>query len=281
MRKFILTILTFGTIALAAIPASAQSAEGSRTRDKQKAAQNSAIDPQSTTCSFTFRSGTGLSSINYCVTANGNLAKLEIPKGTPMVSRANHGEGYGFCDQDAQVAYSDFGGLGDSGNWKTAKVVNRGPNFVKIARTTSDGLWTLTQTVTRTDGNLPSAKVVMALTNNSTVAKEVTLLRDADMDAAGISINTFDATNNSAMAWNSVSLDPSTAHGVVLQALGAEPFLTFAYAQDTALPPDPCDPLAHMVQTMEQNIDGSVVMFYEDTVNPHATMNATAAYRGR
>jgi hypothetical protein len=215
------------------------------------------------------------------VTSNGNLAKLEIPKGTPMVSRANHGEGYGFCDEDAHVAYSDFGGLGDSGNWGTARVVNRGGNFVKIARTTSDGLWTLTQTITRTDGNLPTAKVAMALTNNSAVAKEVTLLRDADMDAAGISINSFDATNNSAMAWNSVSTEGAQPFGVVLQTSGTLPFLTFAYVQDTAAAPDPCDPLAHMAQTLEQNVDGSVVMFYETTVNPHATMNASAVYKGR
>jgi len=282
MMKFILAVLVMGTFALAANPAPSQAAEASRTRAKQEAAQASSSSPLSTTCSFTFKSGAGLSSINFCVTANGNLAKLEIPKGSPMVSLANHAEGYGVCDQTAVVGYSDYGGLGDSGNWGTARVVKRGPNFVKIARTTTDGLWTLTQTITHTSGNLPTAKVAMALTNNSTVARDVDLLRYADMDAGGLAVNNFDATDNSAMAWNSVAVEPERSHGVALQAMGGTlPFLTFAFTQDTALPPDPCDPLAHMAQTMQQIVDGALVMFYETTVNPHATMNTLAAYRGR
>jgi hypothetical protein len=250
-------------------------------RAKTAAAEIVAHSSESTTCAFTFPDARkGL--INFCVTANGNIAQLEIPTSIPMVSQANHAEGYGICDDSTNVAYSDFGGLGDSGNWGASTVLSHTANSVKIARTTKDALWTLTQTITRTSGALTSAKVSMALTNNSGTSRTAILIRYADVDAAGVAGNNLDATQNSAMAWNSGAfLDPGNAFGMVLQNLSTGHFLSLGFVQSTAAPPNPCNPLANVAPALLTDTDGSLMMFYEVTVRSHATMTLNAAYKAR
>jgi hypothetical protein len=55
-------------------------------------------------------------------------------------------------------------------------VLSHDAKSVKIARTTADGNWTLTQTITQVTGP-PSAKIAMALTNNTSVTRQAFLLR--------------------------------------------------------------------------------------------------------
>jgi len=64
------------------------------------------------------------------------------------------GEGYGVCDNTGAVAYFDYADYGDSGNWGAPTLVSQTATSVKIARTTSDGVWTLTQN-DYTDGRHP------------------------------------------------------------------------------------------------------------------------------
>jgi hypothetical protein len=163
VKKLVLaiTVLALGPLSFAGTPrvsAHSSSDAAAAFRTKTAAVENVPHSPQSSTCVFSF-ADTKKGLINFCVTANGNIAQLEIPTGIPMVSQANHAEGYGICDDSTNVAYSDFGGLGDTGNWDASTVLSHTANSVKIARTTHDGLWTLTQTITRTVGALTSAKV--------------------------------------------------------------------------------------------------------------------------
>src|SRR5262245_36288224 len=99
-------------------------------------------------CAFTFTSGTNGSFVKYCVTANGNITQLEIPQFHEHLAAGAFGEGYGICDATAGAEYFDYADFGDSANWGPATLVTQSATLVKIARTTADGAWTLTQNIT-------------------------------------------------------------------------------------------------------------------------------------
>src|SRR5260370_42143127 len=120
-----------------------------------------------TTCSYTFTTGSGNIYIGYCVTANGNILEIQTPFGQSMLGA--NGEGYGICDQNVgPTNYTDYG-VSDTGNWGNATVLSHSSSSIKIARTTADGRWTLTQTITKVPAT-SSIKVVMALKNNQGVS---------------------------------------------------------------------------------------------------------------
>jgi hypothetical protein len=77
------------------------------------------------------------------------------------------GKGYGICDFTANVGYNDYAEFGDSGNWAPPTVLSHSATSVEIARATSDGNWTLTQTFSQIAGTSPSLKIAMALKNNT------------------------------------------------------------------------------------------------------------------
>lgn len=160
------------------------------------------IPDSATSCAFTFTSGKNNTFLKYCVSGNGNILSVETPQGHPQMS-ADKREGYGICDSFSNVNYTDFGGGGDSGNWGPAKVVSHSATSVKIARTTSDGIWTMTQTINQASGNTPNVKITMALKNNSSDQRFAVLSRYANVDADGNPLNELDATINSAFAYNS------------------------------------------------------------------------------
>jgi hypothetical protein len=198
---------------------------------------------------------------------------------TPLIAAKDLGEGYGICDANTNIAYSDYGGLGDSGNWSPARVLRHDATSVKIARTTSDGVWTLTQTITQVAGSSPFAKIVMALKNNSPDSREAFLLRYADADADGEVTNSFDSTLNSAFAWNSVSA--GSPFGLALQNLGTVTFGYDALVQGVPDAPDPCNPFLNATQGLVPAVDGSLVMFYDVPGIPKsATATVTVAYKG-
>src|SRR5205085_3077819 len=117
------------------------------------------------TCAFTFTSGAGDTFLKYCVTANGNVTEFQTPEGHEHIAVGSIGEGYGICDfgnhDTKPIEYFDYAEFGDSGNWGPATVMSQNAKSVKIARTTSDGVWTLTQTFTQITGTAPSVKVDM------------------------------------------------------------------------------------------------------------------------
>jgi hypothetical protein len=132
-----------------------------------------------TTCSYDFSSGSGNTYLSYCVTVNGNILEIQTPFGQNMLGA--NGEGYGICDQNVgPTNYTDYG-VSDTGNWGTATVLSHSLTSVKIARTTADGHWTLTQTITKVPAT-SSIKVVMALKNNQGVSDVAYLVRFADAE---------------------------------------------------------------------------------------------------
>jgi hypothetical protein len=284
MNKLVLAVivLVFGALSFAETPSATpiKTQQKPTVRLNKKTALEAAADRRFPTaqCSFTFTSGAFLTSLQYCLTANGNIIEFTTPADTPLIAAKDLGEGYGICDATTNVAYSDYGGLGDSGNWNPARVVNHTATSVKIVRKTSDGIWTLTQTITQVTGP-PSAKIVMALKNNSPNSREAFLLRYADVDADGEVTNSFDATLNSAFGWNSFSAD--APFGLVLQNLGTVTFGYDAFAQTIPDPPDPCNPFSHITEGLAPAIDGSIVMFYDIPGIPtSATATVTVAYKG-
>jgi hypothetical protein len=169
-------------------------------------------------CSFTFSFGTNNTALQYCVTANGNIAQLATPFAREHIAVGTIGEGYAVCDITTNVGYYDYADFGDSGNWEPATVVSQSARSVKIARSTSDGVWTLTQTISRVE-ETPSVKVSMTLKNNTATDRLASLMRYADVDVSGTSNNNFDATANSAFGWNS-SGSGSPPFGLMIQNVG-------------------------------------------------------------
>src|SRR5206468_2249629 len=117
----------------------------------------------------------------YCVTKNGNITQFESPAGNEYIALAPAGEGYGLCNFDTATQYFDYAGYGDSANWQAPVTVSSSLTAVKIARTTTDGIFTLTQTIALNKG-ISAAQVSMAIKNNTTTSRHIGLLRYADVD---------------------------------------------------------------------------------------------------
>ena len=231
------------------------------------------------TCAFSFTTGANDSFLKYCVTANGNIAQLEAPLGKEHIAVGTVGEGYGFCDLNPQVRYFDYSDFGDSGNWGEATIVSQNTKSVKIARATTDGIWTLTQTITQVAGISPSVKITMTVKNNSTVTRSLFFMRYADVDAGGDFLNNFDGTQKSAFGWNS---DTTTnAVGLLLQNAGAFPpdSSPGGFTQNVPNGPDPCNFAAHFASGPQLATDGSIVFLYALNLSKGTSKTVTVSYQ--
>jgi hypothetical protein len=240
---------------------------------------NPDIPLPSTNCQFSFSTGTQNTFLRYCVTDTGNILGLESPEGHFMVP--DDREGYGICDATGNVNYDDYGSAGESGSWGLPTVLSHTAKAVKIARTTGDGIWTLTQTITLMGGNTPMVKDTMTLKNNTTVPRFAMLLRFADTDIDGDQSNNLDATVESASAWNSVSApnENAEAHGLTLQNVGLSRPTHQALAQNSPSGPFPCNPFAVFPPAPLVQVDGSLAVIYQAFVGPRASMTANVGYR--
>jgi len=248
--------------------------------EKKGAANAAPTSPFATnTCSFNFTSGANNTFLRYCVTANGNIMQLQTPLNQTQIALNTNGEGYGVCDftGGGSTNYSDYGLVGTTPNWNTPTLLSQSPTSVRIARTTSDGIWTLTQTISQV-ASTSSIKVTMTLKNNTAVDRGVQILRYADVDAAGVVGNTLDATINSAFAFNSIGRGNS--FGLALQNVGTSPFTYVGFVQTTSLGPAPCTPFANQGLGPLIGTDGSLVMTYVITVPKGASKTVTVSYRG-
>jgi hypothetical protein len=245
---------------------------------RQKKAEASQAVPHSplatTTCSFNFASGAANTFLSYCVTVNGNVLEIVTPVNQHHLFAR---EGYGFCDINTNTEYFDYAGAGDTTNWNSAVVLSQSATKVKIARTTSDGVWTLTQTITQVPAT-SSVKVSMTLKNNTLASREVQLVRFADIDADGSAANTVDATLNDAMIFNSVGRGGS--FGLALQNIGTSPFTYLGYTQNTPSGVSPCSPFTHQALGPLVGTDGSAVMTYVITIPAGASRTVNVGYRG-
>lgn len=232
------------------------------------------------TCSFTFTSGAKNTFLKYCVTANGNITELETPLNQEHIALGDFGEGYGMCDDNSNVAYFDYADFGDTPNWRPSTIVSQTASSLKIARTTADGVWTLTQTISQVTGT-SSVKIAMTLKNNSTVDRSIDLMRYADVDSSGNSdfITNQDATINTAFAWNSVGVD-TNPFGLVMQNVGTSLFDYQGIVQAHPGGPSPCSAFADSVPGPLTATDGSIVMIYFLSVPKGASKTVTVSYRG-
>jgi len=276
----IFVMLALSSFGFAAPPAAARSnpqAESAAVLAQQNVAQAATHSPLATSaCSFTFASGSGDTFLHYCVTANGNITQLETPQGHEHIAIGAKGEGYGFCDDVPKTAYFDYADFGDSGNWSPATVLSQSPTSVKIARTTRNGIWTLTQTVTQVASSSPSVRVAMTLTNNSTVDRFATILRFADVDADGFVNNNVDSTFDSAFVWNSIG--SNHGFGLMIQNVVKGAFFT-PLTETTASPPDVCNLVQNVL--FQSNTDGSMGMYYLGIPVPKGTsITETISYTG-
>jgi hypothetical protein len=235
-----------------------------------------AVTPDATvTCQSTFSSGSLSTLLKFCVTANGNITQFESPQNIEYIAHGDFAEGYGFCDKTTNVGYYDYAVI-DSANWNApVRTQPGGPNTfpLKIVRTTTDGIWTLTQTFTRNTGER-FAKVTMALKNNTAINRNVELMRYADVDAPfGPTefTNRFDYTFSAGLGYVLGNF------GLALQN-GTLPAAHSAFAQNTSNGPDPCNPFANVATTPFTG-DGSVVMWFPLTVPKTASKTVAAVYR--
>lgn len=193
---------------------------------------------------WTFTSGSGNTYLSYCVTPNGNITYLETPHGYAQINHTYaallDGEGYGLCDANVPTQYYDYA-YGDSGNWGATSLVSQTATSMKFTRNTSDGFWTLTQTITQVAGS-SSVKVVMTLKNNTAVGRTAYLVRYADINADNFNSNFGSGTGSGAFIWNN-SPDPaalSQRYGLALQNVGTPQF-----RHGMALCRLPCTALTH------------------------------------
>jgi hypothetical protein len=286
MKKALLAVTVFALFScsfaneLKANKVNTQSDAAAIAAQKKSADAASGSLTATSTCSYNFTSGTNNTFLKYCVTVNGNIPQFMTPFNREHIAVGAAGEGYGVCDNTGAVAYFDYADYGDSGNWGAPMLVSQTATSVKIARTTSDGVWTLTQTITQMAGT-QSVRVIMALKNNTAVPRSFFLMRFADVDVSGTTSNNFDATANSAFGWNS-AFSSTPDYGLMVQNVGNPAGLanTIPFVQKVAFPPNPCVPGAQLAAGPITATDGSMLMYYEGTVPQKGTRTVTMNYKG-
>lgn len=260
--------------------------DGSRSQGKPK---SDAVNPNATqTCTYKFTSGSGATYLQFCVSVNGNIVEFNSPQGIEQLNQGGADEGYGICDTSTTVGYYDYA-YADSGNWNPPTTVTHTATEVKIERTTSDGAWTLTQTIMPVPGTNPYAKITMALKNNSGVTKDAYLLRygNADPDNARSTGNYFqdyDGTLDS--AWGNTpysSTNGSNPYGLMLQNVGNPGPTSVPYGREgfaiTGLDgPAPCNYAANFASPITE-AEGSIVYFYNFQLKKDETVTVTERYQ--
>ena len=224
----------------------------------------------STTCTYTFTSGTGNKFLKYCVTKNGNIVHFESPAGVNYISTSPIGEGYAFCDFDTATPYYDYAGYGDSANWRAPVTVSSSATEVKISRTTTDGIYTLTQNIAQSATN-SMAQITMTIKNNTTKAHHVGLLRYADVDAQGFTGNSFDYTARTAMGYNQMG------DGLQLQWVSGSPF-NGGFTQDIPGGPNSCQIFSSVLGPLA-NTDGSIFAQWDFELASKAAQTAVMTYK--
>jgi len=228
-------------------------------------------------CPHLFTAGKTASNayIQYCVNDNGNITSIETPFG--HIHTGPGGEGYGLCQESPAIEYHDW--LVDSANWAAANVLSVNGSTIKISRTTSDGNWTLVQTISKVAAT-GSIKLVMALTNNQNVAKVAYLVRFAHFHPNENRVYAVGASLQSTFAWDGDS--NSGAHqGVQLRNAGKWAGYQQGFIQDEVTPPNACA-FAFNALTVGVliSLDPTLVYAYADTVPAHGTKTVTMIYSG-
>jgi hypothetical protein len=230
-------------------------------------------------CPHAFTVGANNNSILYCVTDTGAITTIETPIGHSMIGAG--GEGYGLCQESPAAEYHDYAATWTN-NWNYPQIVTLTKSVIKISRTTSDGNWTLVQTISKVAANA-SIKVVMALTNNQSVDKVAYLLRFADIDPnyADHYHSVGGASLESAWSWDATGY--SSHYGLQLLNSSKSPFSYqqgFVYFDNTVS--NACnfaDRSASAGFASADDINVSVGYVYAGVVPAHQTLTVTLTYR--
>lgn len=240
-----------------------------------QAQQGQQATAATTACSYNFSANSGYKLLRFCVTINGNITRLETgAAGYDLIQAADQSEGYGVCNESPAQAYWDYASHGDSGNWGPPTTLSTTAKTVKIARNTSDGHWTLTQTF-MLDKATPAVKLVIALTNNTSVVRRAYLVRAAGIVVAG---GHFDATNNSAFGWQSTDGNLH-GYGLMLSNVGPRWTFTNGFARRVFSLPNPCAFAGGWTPGITDDVNGTLELVYVGDVGAGATKTATMVYR--
>jgi hypothetical protein len=231
--------------------------------------------PDTTACSFSYSSGPLNTFTRYCLSGNGNIVQFDSPSGFEYLNNGDLMEGYGFCDVTPNISYYDYASI-DSANWGATTVTAPNATTRQFVRTTSDGLWQLTQTVKQikaTASGPGSVKITMALKNLSNIGRQVTLLRIANVNAGPVATNDeFVSSFNSAFGQ-----EPGASWGLGLTTN------TFTFAHNGVVEtvptgPDPCHYVTHISNAAFIG-DGSLGHVYAITVPAGATKTVNMTYK--
>jgi hypothetical protein len=231
--------------------------------------------PDTTACSFSYSSGPLPTFTRYCLSVNGNIVQFDSPSGFEYLNNGNLMEGYGFCDVTPNIAYYDYASV-DSSNWGQSVATTLNATTAQFVRSTSDGIWQLTQTVKQIPATATgpgSVKITMALKNLSTISRNVTLLRIANVDAGPSPLNDeFVSSFDSAFGQ-----EPGASWGLGLTTK------TFTFAHNGVVEtvptgPDPCHYVTHISNVAFVG-DGSLGHVYAITVPSKATKTVTMTYK--
>ncbi|HEX3319490.1 MAG TPA: hypothetical protein VHR84_02195 [Terriglobales bacterium] len=245
-----------------------------QTQSEAMALKGIASPDSVTSCSNSYTSGSGHNLTKYCVTANGNITQFSRG-GVEFLNAGALSEGYGVCDFNSGVQYFDYA-FNESGNWNPTSVVSSGSTSIKLQRSTSDGIWTLTQTINKLAASAAgpgAAKITMALKNNTAVARSVYIIRHADVDANATSGDDhFDNTLDTA-----IGLEPSFGGGFSSTS-NTFNFSYDAYVQNVFGGPAPCNPYASFVSGPFTG-DGSVEQLWFIAIPAGSTKTVSLTYK--
>jgi hypothetical protein len=196
-------------VLLAAATLVAVNGSGSSARSVSAGAANKGGDvvPQSTGCTVTF-TNPGPPALSACVSGHGNVNQLSY---NPFFGSASHINSEGYCLRDLNTSTVYWDETGAEAGWGVATQSSTATTTT-VSRTTTDGVYTLTQNVFFKYG---SRLVLIGnlLKNNDTVSHTVRFNRYADIDMEANSVgDEFDTAGASVFA--------QEINGVALTSLG-------------------------------------------------------------
>lgn len=210
-------------------------------------------------------------SFDYCLSNNGNIVHMETPFGFNHLVPGQLTEGYGICDVDSKTAYYDFADGGSTSNWLPPQVGTSYP--LVIERTTSDGLWVLTQTFSASNAD-SSIKIKMELANHNLqgTSRKANLVRFANINVNGSTTNLFEVTPSSVVAASIVGGSP----GIQIREAGKTANTPIGLTKTDI--PDPCNPTANSKAPFFTSDGAEELMYVLDVPNGgHKT--TTVLYR--
>jgi hypothetical protein len=226
------------------------------------------VQPQSSGCAVTF-TNPGPPALTACVSSHGNINNLLYnPSGAPVDQVAR--EGYCLVDLNApSTVYWDSGDLGEAG-WDVATQSSTATTTT-VTRTTTDGIYTLTQNIFFKYGS----RLVLVgnlLTNNDTIPHHVRFNRYAHLVLDGFNGDKWDVAGTSVFAkqTNGVALT-SLGNPALVQASGAETFNNW-----NATGKSSC---GHTLVAMPSTGNDVAIMQHDTTIPSGATVNFRVGYR--